>query len=373
MPAVDISVGVDLKPTTRMRQVSSVFDAPIEKKSARRWQGNVPIEERDWQIGLIVGASGAGKSTIARQLFGPEIQNEWPAGRSVIDSFDAGMSVQQITEALSAVGFNTIPAWLRPYGTLSNGEKFRADLARTIVRPEPLVWVDEFTSVVDRQVAKIGSHAVARYVRSQPGRRFVAVGCHYDVIDWLQPDWVLEPADMAFAWRSLQRRPSIDAVIKRAPRSLWPRFAPYHYMSASLHPTARCFAMYVNKQPIAFAAILPLPVSNGEHAGEAIFRVSRVVVLPDWQGCGAAFRLIETVGAAYNAVGRRFRNYPAAIGFVAAHRRKPHAWREVRAPGQQSGRYSEELGGGVGRPCAVFEYVGPSLKRDDSERLLAMG
>lgn len=88
----------------------------------------------------------------------------------MIDSFDAALSTEQISAALSAVGFNTIPAWLRPCATLSNDEKFRCDLARLLVEPRPLVWIDEFTSVVDRQVAKIGAHACARFVRSTPGR-----------------------------------------------------------------------------------------------------------------------------------------------------------------------------------------------------------
>jgi GNAT superfamily N-acetyltransferase len=352
-----------------MRQVASIFDAPIAAKATRTWTGRVPLEDRDWQIGLIVGPSGGGKSTIARELFGPAVEIAWPATTSVIDSFDAALSVEQISTALSAVGFNTIPAWLRPYGTLSNGEKFRCDLARLLVEPKPLVWIDEFTSVVDRQVAKIGAHACARFVRSKPGRRFVAVGCHYDVIDWLQPDWVLEPADMTFAWRCLQRRPTIAGVVRRAPRALWPRFAPYHYMTAELSPVARCFTLDVDEQPVAFCGVLPLPVSNGRRRGEAIDRVSRVVVLPDLQGCGAAFRLLETLGAAYAVLGRRFRCYPAAPGFITAYRRKPGRWREVCGP---QIRPADAKGGG-GRPCAVLEYVGPVLERRRAEHLLALG
>jgi len=364
---VDITVSVDATPTPRMRQVSSMFDAPIAKKAARSWSGDVPIDERPWSVGLIVGPSGAGKSTVARQMFGAEFRATWD-DRSVVDNFDSTLSVETISQALSAVGFNTIPAWLRPYGTLSNGEKFRCDLARAVASTEPLVWVDEFTSVVDRQVAKIGAHAVARYVRSA-SRRFVAVGCHYDVIDWLQPDWILEPANMTFAWRSVQRRPEIAGVVKRAPRTLWPRFAPYHYMTAELSASARCFAVYVDERPIAFAGILPLPVSSGARRGEAIDRVSRIVVLPDWQGCGVAFRLLDALGGAYSTLDRRFRNYPAAPSFIAAHRRKPSLWREV----SEAKIRARDSHGGGGRPCAVFEYVGPKMERRAAERLLALG
>ena len=35
-----------------------------------------------------------------------------------------------VTGMLSAVGLGDVPAWLRPFNVLSNGEKFRAGLAR---------------------------------------------------------------------------------------------------------------------------------------------------------------------------------------------------------------------------------------------------
>ena len=140
-------------------------------------------------------------------------------------------------------------------------------------------------------------------------------------------------------------------------------------MTAELHRAARCYSLDVDGRPIAFCGVLPMPVSRGARAGEAIDRISRVVVLPDWQGCGAAFRLIESLGAAYAALDRRFRNYPAAPGFIAAHRRKPALWREVSVA---TIRPHDSKGGG-GRPCAVFEYSGPPLERRTAERLLALG
>lgn len=375
---VEVTVSVDVTPTTRMHQISSMFDAPIAAKASRSWSADVPIDQRPWSVGLIVGPSGSGKTTVARQLFGAEQRIAWDH-RSIVDNFDADLSIEQIADALSAVGFNTIPAWLRPFETLSNGERFRCMLARLLSTRDELVWMDEFTSVVDRQVARIASHAVARYVRSQSGRQFVAVGCHYDVIDWLQPDWILEPALMTFTWRSLQRRPGIAGIIKRASHDLWTMFAPHHYLTADLHRGARCFAAYVNDRPIAFAATLSLPVSNGRRAGESIVRVSRVVVLPDWQGCGLAFRLLESIGAAYTALGLRYRNYPAHPAFVRAHQRKPTVWRQVTngatALTRQSSRasHSSSVGRHGGRPCSVFEYIGDKMDLSQAERLLALG
>jgi ABC-type ATPase with predicted acetyltransferase domain len=49
---------------------------------------------------------------------------------------------------------NSVPSWYKPYQVLSNGEKFRADLARKL---KSNTVIDEFTSVVDRTVAKAAS------------------------------------------------------------------------------------------------------------------------------------------------------------------------------------------------------------------------
>ena len=97
-----------------------------------------------------------------------------------------------VTSALSAVGLGDVPAWLRPYKVLSNGEQFRAGLARLICDAPDKVVVDEFTSVVDRQIAKIGASAFAKSWRKNKGKQIVLLSCHYDIIEWLQPDWVYD-------------------------------------------------------------------------------------------------------------------------------------------------------------------------------------
>lgn len=366
---IDIAVETKLSNSTRVKQLSAMFDVPPAEKCKLQWHGELPIENTGWNVGLIVGPSGCGKSTIARNLFADhfDVPLAWP-GKSVIDDFAAGHSMQEISNVCQAVGFNTIPAWMRPYAVLSNGERFRVDLARRLLELESPIVVDEFTSVVDRQVAQIGAHAVQKFVRRNK-LQFVAVSCHYDIIDWLQPDWVFEPATMAYTARgALQRRPAIDVSISRVPYAAWKMFAPFHYLTAELSRGARCYGLWVGDRLAAFAGILPKPVSSGQRRGEAIAGVSRVVTLPDWQGLGLAFVLLEKLGAAYGALGKRFRNYPAHPGFIRAH--KPPTWSLMKEAGLYS-TASSGLKGFGGRPCGVFEYRGPIMQKADAERLIA--
>lgn len=358
------SVETELSNSIRARQVSSMFDVPPSSKCKLDYDVDLPIEEFDWNVGLIVGPSGSGKSTIAKKAFGGMPELAWGAP-SIVDDFAASLSVQDITSACSAVGFNTIPAWLRPYGVLSNGEKFRVDVARRMLElPDPIL-IDEFTSVVDRQVAQIGSHAVQKFVRKH-GRKFVACGCHYDVIDYLQPDWVLDMATRSFTRRMLQRRPVGDVDVGRVSYSAWRMFAPYHYMSATLNQAARCFGAWANGRLAAFAGLLHRPHPTAHD----IMGVSRLVTLPDWQGLGLAMVLVAQLGAAYKGIGKRLHTYPAHPALIRSF---DHAkeWKLVKAPGTHSAKAgatsTAKMGG---RACAVFEYVAASMPRPEAEALV---
>lgn len=139
---------------------------------------------KEFKIGVIVGSSGSGKSTLLKH-FGIEEQPKWDNNKSILSHFknpDDGIN------RLASVGFNSIPSWYKPYNVLSNGEKFRADLARKITSN---AVIDEYTSVVDRNVARAASVALSRYVKNNDVTNIVISTCHMDVVEWLEPDWVI--------------------------------------------------------------------------------------------------------------------------------------------------------------------------------------
>jgi hypothetical protein len=100
--------------------------------------------------------------------------------------------MDKVTAALSAVGLGTVPSWLRPYSVLSTGEKFRAEFARILLSRKTRIVIDEFTSVVDRQIARIGAHAFARAWRRSKGRQVILLGCHRDIVEWA---WTVKMGD----------------------------------------------------------------------------------------------------------------------------------------------------------------------------------
>lgn len=180
----------------RANVIKGMFE--IDKNEiSEQFVGEINLPE-SWNVGLIYGASGTGKSTIAKQLFPAQYVRGFVYNKdSVIDDMPESCDVKTITKMFSSVGFASVPSWLKPYDVLSNGEKMRVDLARAILEKKDFIVFDEFTSVVDRQVAKFGSHALQKAVRKM-NKRFVAVSCHKDIIDWLEPDWTFCTDTMTF-------------------------------------------------------------------------------------------------------------------------------------------------------------------------------
>ncbi len=360
---IDLHVNSAIEQTFRVRSLASMFDVPLSSESALNWSGDLPIENKPWSVGLIVGPSGCGKSQILKHLFpGHDTPVAW-GNKAVIDGFEPEFSMEQISSACSAVGFNTIPNWMRPFHVLSNGEQFRVNLARRILRDNPIV-IDEYSSVVDRQVAQVASYAAQKYVRKL-GKQMIAATCHYDVTEWLNPDWILEPATMSFSWRSLRRRPDLQIEIQRVKYETWNIFSRYHYLTADLHKAARCFGLFVNGEIAAFAGVMFRPHPK---VGD-IMGLSRLVTLPDFQGLGLAMVLSDTLGAAYKAIGKRFHTYPAHPALVRSYA-KSKFWTMEKKPGIFSPRSGNPTKNFGCRPCAVFQYCGDPLEPTQSRQLL---
>jgi len=168
-----------------------------EKNFVESFEGNIELND-NWQIGLIVGNSGTGKTTIAKELFNAEYITSFKyENNAVIDDMPKNKTVQEITQAFNSVGFNSVPSWIKPYFVLSNGQKMRVDLANALLSENKLIVFDEFTSVVDRDVAKISSLAIQKSIRKSD-KKFIAVSCHFDIQDWLLPDWVFNTNTMEF-------------------------------------------------------------------------------------------------------------------------------------------------------------------------------
>ena len=70
-------------------------------------------------------------------------------------------------------------------------------------------------------------------------------------------------------------------------------FRQYHYLSGSLASTARCYTAVYQDKPVAFIAVVHI------HMKARYYRVTRLVVLPDYQGIGVGKRLLNFIVELY--------------------------------------------------------------------------
>ena len=72
-------------------------------------------------------------------------------------------------------------------------------------------------------------------------------------------------------------------------------FRQYHYLNGSLPSTARCYTAVYRDKPIAFIAVVSIRMKA------AYYRVSRLVVLPDYQGIGIGKQLLNFIAELYTS------------------------------------------------------------------------
>lgn len=291
--------------------------------------------DSDYSIGLIVGPSGSGKSTMLKD-FGAEENVEWDADKAVCSHFDNAEDAQ---ERLSAVGFNTIPAWMRPFHVLSNGEQFRANLAR---RLKDGAVIDEFTSVVDRNVAKSCSLATRRYIDEKGLKNITFATCHYDIVEWLQPDWVFDTATGSVTTRGSLQRPEITVEVVPCSRKAWEMFRDHHYLSGDLNQSSRCYLAIWNEVVVGFNAVIAFP--TGSIKGSC-YRGHRTVILPDFQGMGIGVRFSDAVGEIMLSEGHRYFS-KTAHPRLGEYRNASPKWRPTAHNMQDRSDYDRLVKGG---------------------------
>lgn len=275
------------------------FDIQNKEESNVEIQNNIYLNF-DWQIGVIYGGSGTGKSTLLKN-FGDIQQANFDNSKSLISNFD-WLEPKEATYLLSSMGLSSVPTWLRPYHTLSNGEQYRASLAYVVgkAKENEIILIDEYTSVVDREVAKAMSNALQKYIR-RTNKKVILASCHFDIMEWLQPDWVYSPNKGRVERPDyLRQRPSINLEIFRCRYETWKVFKQHHYLTQELNAAAKCFCFTWNDKPVGFIAILPMPSGTLKDA----FRVSRLVILPDYQGLSIGIKILNIFGAMYKSIGK---------------------------------------------------------------------
>lgn len=353
--------------TFRCQMAANSLDIDVQKKLRHELTINADIEG-SFNLGLIVGASGSGKTTLAKQIFGQDIFKDLiDPSKPVIDQFPKEMSYDECAAVLSGIGLTSVPCWIRPVATLSNGQRARAEAAIALSSHESIV-IDEWTSVVDRTVAKVMSHCVQKHAR-RTKKRIILLSCHYDVIEWLDPDWIIDCNEQKFIDRRLLqpgerlRKEALRFQVRESDGSAWPYFSKYHYLSGKpLGGRVHHFGLFQSENLIGVNCLANY-VPWTDKSKPMIVHVSRTVIHPDYAGMGLGIKLDNAVAHhGKTKLGYRVLAKFSSVPFYKMMVKDPK-WKLIRLDRNIGETAHGNLGRGGGGfrenvKTYTFEYVG---------------
>ncbi len=281
--------------TFRTQKAADSLDINIEKKLTHNLSVKADLES-DYNIGLIVGASGSGKTTLAKKIFGDDIFNQSvDMNQPILELLPKSWSYEECSKSLSGIGLTSVPCWMRPLKTLSNGQKARAQAVLLMSQEDrEVVVIDEWTSVVDRTVAKVMSHSIQKYSRKN-NKKIILLACHYDIIDWVRPDWVIDCNKQEYInYRGSlrQRDERLQFSVRQTTKDTWKYFSKYHYLSEKIPGGKNYFyGLFYGGEQVGicnFSNYVPKKKNK-----QLIMHSNRVVIHPDYIGFGLGIKLVE--------------------------------------------------------------------------------
>lgn len=194
---IDKRFHTTVKRSPRVLEIAEAFGLGLDDKEFVVFD-NQPIQIEQGDVVYVTGQSGAGKSTVLREL---ATQMEH-AGLLVVNIdevplLDAplidqiGKNTAEALNFLSIAGLNDAYLFIRKPSEVSDGQRYRFRLAK-IIESGAKVWVaDEFLAVLDRTTAKVLAYNMQRIAR-KVGATLLVATTHSDMIEDLSPSLVIE-------------------------------------------------------------------------------------------------------------------------------------------------------------------------------------
>jgi ABC-type ATPase with predicted acetyltransferase domain len=194
---VDKRFHTEVQRTERVLEIAEAFGLGLDDKEFVVFD-NQPIEIEQGDVVYVTGQSGAGKSTVLREL---KAQMEGQ-GLSVVDIDSVALEDKPLIDQigantndalafLSIAGINDAYLYIRKPQELSDGQRYRFRLAK-LIESGAKVWVaDEFLAVLDRTTAKVIAFNLQKIAR-KAGATLLVATTHCDMVEDLAPNVYIE-------------------------------------------------------------------------------------------------------------------------------------------------------------------------------------
>ncbi len=287
----------------------------------------VPFSLRPGNVVLVAGPSGAGKTSLlkalARRCPGSRDvgQARFSHSPAIVDAIARRQTLSEALSILTACGLGEPQLWIRRFADLSDGERFRARLARAISlhlrngEPTGPLLCDEFGSILHRRIAKAIAHNLGKLARRR-GIAVVVAASQEDLASDLQPDTIIRLAgNGSHSMTQLTPRSRLIGLARRfhiepGRKADYEIFAPMHYRHRDeLGFIDRVFVLREGVGGELLGIVVyghaPLELSLRNRATGGRFRgnpqrlnrelriLRRLVIHPDIRGCGIGHWLVR--------------------------------------------------------------------------------
>jgi ABC-type lipoprotein export system ATPase subunit len=329
-----------------------------ERKREICWNFGIPPREQPFvvvdqlsvtlgagSIVLLFGPSGSGKSSVLRAIAEQAEGTirvgggKFPTEKAIVDAIAPSAELGTALEILTACGLGEPRLWIRRFSDLSDGERFRASLARAVGaslcgdgdRP---ILCDEFTAILHRRMARAVAYNLRKLVRRH-GLTLVVATTHADIIDDLQPDQTIR---LGAGAPTSEGRQSYDKVVSLRRRAVieegsvrdYRLFGPMHYRHRDgLGFVDKVFLLResARSEPLGILVFAHAPLElalrnrstegrflrNSRRLNRELRILRRLVMHPDVRGCGLGHWFVANT---LPRVGVRFVECLAAMGAV---------------------------------------------------------
>lgn len=194
---IDKRFHTEVERTDRVLEIAEAFGLGLDDKEFIVFDQQ-PIDIEQGDVVYVTGQSGAGKSTVLREL---ATQMEH-AGLNVVSIDEVpllncplidqiGKTTTEALNYLSIAGLNDAYLFIRKPAELSDGQRYRFRLAK-LIESGAKVWVaDEFLAVLDRTTAKVIAFNLQKVAR-RVGATLLVATTHTDMVEDLAPTLYIE-------------------------------------------------------------------------------------------------------------------------------------------------------------------------------------
>lgn len=314
------------RPSRRTAAIGLQFGLPLFAKKTTIVE-STKVAIGPGRIVLLLGPSGSGKTSALAQ-----IERGFAGGcmvgrvcffgdAAIVDRIAAWLPLCDVLGLMSACGLSEARLWVRPFAVLSDGEKFRARLARAMAiharsnAAAPLLC-DEFCSLLHRRVAKAIGFGLRKLVWRY-GISVVLACSQDDIVADLQPDTIVrlhgqgqcdvEERTVRGSKPFSERR---RLRIERGGKNDYDTFAAMHYRATDeLGFVDKVFVLREGADGELLGIVVyshaPLELSlrnketggyfsrNAKRVNRSLRILRRLVIHPDVRGCGLGHYLVR--------------------------------------------------------------------------------